>query len=217
MFTSKPQRFALPPRYWRLRPIQLIVIDLFDWLFPFFGINLVWLLASLTVVLMPPATATLFEIVYDAHRGVVPDARRFRSGIRRWFWKSWGWASGNLVVLATAFFLGRSADGNPIVLAVAGVIPAVVIVGQFYFWPYMMLEVEPQLIRALRNSIFTALGGLPYLISYLALALFIAIPGIVTIAPFLFVVPVIMAMISTYSLVAWLAHQGILHNEQRDL
>jgi hypothetical protein len=217
MFRVKPKHFELPPHYWRLKPIQLVVIDLLDWLFPFVAINVVWLLASLTVILLPPATASLFETAYKAHRGYAPDMRSFRSGIRRWFFKSWLWASGNLIVLALAFLLGANSGGHPIVLAIAGVIPALLLIGQFYFWPYVMLQDHPELLRALRNSIFSALGGLPYLISYLALVLFIVIPAIVTIAPFLLIVPTLIAMLATYSLIGWLAHEGILNEDVRDL
>jgi uncharacterized membrane protein YesL len=204
-------------RYWRLKPIQLVAIDVLDWLFPFVAVNVVWLLASLTIILLPPATASLFETAYNAHRGRAPEVRRFWAGIRRWFVKSWLWASGNLIVLALAYLLGANSGGHPIALAMAGVIPALLLIGQFYFWPYVMLQDRPSLRTALRNSVFSALGALPYLISYLALSLFILIPAIVTIAPFLLLAPILIAMLATYSLIGWLTHEGILHEDARDL
>jgi hypothetical protein len=217
MSRLNPNRFVIPLPYWRLKPIQLVVIDLLDWLFPFVAINIVWFLSSLTIILLPPATASLFEIVYNAHRGYAPELRNFQSGIRRWFFKSWLWASGNLVVLSLAFLLGQNSGGHPVALAIAGIIPTLLLIGQFYFWPYMMLQERPALMTALRNSIFSVLGGLPYLVSYLALSLFVLIPAIVTIAPFLLLVPVLLAMLATYSLISWLEHEGILHEKPRNI
>ena len=68
---------------WRLKPLQWLVIDLMDWLFPFCAVNLLWVLFSLTIILFPPATASLFETGYRAYGGQAPTVSAFVRGIRR--------------------------------------------------------------------------------------------------------------------------------------
>jgi uncharacterized membrane protein YesL len=214
---SSPSRFVLPPQLWRLRPLQLATIDLLDWLFPWVAVNLLWLLASLTLVLLPPATAALFDLAQAAYRNQRPTPRRFLAGLRRWFGLSWRWAAPNGLLLGGLFLLGRAVAPAEIPLALVGVLAAAVVLGQFFFWPYMVLQDEPKLLRALRNSVFTALGDLPYFALYLAITFFILIPSVVVIAPLLLITPVLLSLLTTYGLAAWLERQGLLTGETRDV
>ena len=214
---TNPQRFVLPPHLWRLRPLQLVAIDLHDWLFPWVAINLLWVLLSLTVVLLPPATAALVETAQASYRNQSPSPRRFLAGVRRWLGPSWLWAAPNVVVLGGLFLAGRAVYPAEIPLAVLAVATTVFVLSQFFFWPYMVLQDEPKPLRAWRNSAFTALGDLPYFMLYVGLTAFILIPSLVVIAPILLVTPVLLAMLSTYGLAAWLERQGLLTGEARHL
>lgn len=215
--SPRPQRFVLPPQLWRLRPLQLAAIDLLDWLFPWVAINLLWLLASLTLVLLPPATAALFDAAHASYRNQRPTPRRFLTGLRRWFGVSWLWAAPNVLALGGLFLLGRAVYPAEIPLAVLGVLAAGVLLSQFFFWPYMVLQDEPKPLRALRNSAFTALGDLPYFALHLGLCFFILIPSIVVIAPMLLITPVLLALLTTYGLAAWLERHGLLTGEAREV
>ena len=214
---NTPPRFALPPHLWRLRPLQLVVIDLHDWLFPWVVVNLLWLLASLTLLLLPAATASLFDTAQAAYRNQPPSPRRFLAGVRRWFGLSWLWAAPNAVVLGGLFLAARAVYPNEIPLAGLAVLATVIVLSQFFFWPYMMLQDEPKPLRAWRNSAFTALGDLPYLTLYLAITVFILIPSLVVIAPFLLITPVLLALLATYGLAAWLERRGLLAGAAREL
>jgi len=214
---TNSQRFVLPPHLWRFRPLQLVVIDLHDWLFPWVVINLLWVLASLTLILLPAAAASLFEMAQAAYRNQPPDPRRFLAGVRRWFGLSWLWAASNGVVLSGLFLAGRAVYPNEILLAVLAVLTTVIVLSQFFFWPYMMLQDEPKPLRAWRNSAFTAAGDLPYFTLYLAMTFFILIPSVVVIAPFLLIAPVLLALLATYGLAAWLERHGLLAGESREL
>ncbi|MBL8145589.1 MAG: DUF624 domain-containing protein [Anaerolineae bacterium] len=208
---------AIPPRWWRLRPFQWLIVDLFDWLFPFCAVNLLWVLCSLTIVLFPPATASLFEVGHRAYQGQVPSARAFIAGIGRWMGPAWMWAAPNALLVALAIIIERSPGISEVasVILAAGV--ALILLAQVYVWPYMMVQETPELRRALRNSLFTVLAD-PLLTGVnIGLTVVIGIPGLLVIAPALFVLPVLFALLYTYTLIAWLNHHGVLGGPVREL
>lgn len=208
---------VIPPRWWRLRPFQWLIVDLFDWLFPFCAVNLLWVLCSLTIVLFPPATASLFEVGHRAYQGQPPTAHAFITGIRRWMRPAWLWAAPNALLVALAVGIGRSpgvSEAAAVVLA-AGV--ALILLAQAYVWPYMMVQETPELRRALRNSLFTVLAD-PLLTGVnIGLTVVIGIPGLLVIAPALFILAVLFALLYTYTLIAWLNHHGVLAGPVREL
>ncbi len=211
-----PPRFKLPPHLWRLRPIQLILIDLSDWLMGFVGINLLWVIASLTVILLPPATAAIFEAALGAFQNQPPTTGQFFASMRRWFALSWLITLANLLILGGLFLLGRLVYPNEIPLAMLAVAAGCFVWIQFFFWPFLLLQTRPSPFQALRNSAFTIMGDLPYFTGYLALVILIAIPSVIVIAPMLLITPVLIALINTYSLGIWLQRQGILTTEARE-
>ncbi len=215
--TSSPERFTQPSRWWRLRPLQLVVIDLHDWLFTWVVINLLWLFASLTIILLPAATAALFATAYAAYRNQPPAPRRFLADIRRWFAPSWLWAGANILITGGLLLAGRTLASAEVLVAIAGVLTVMFTLSQFFLWAYMMFQEQPKLLRAWRNSAFTVLGDLPYFALYLALTLFILIPSVIVIAPFLLITPVLLALLTTYGLAAWLERHRLLQGETRDL
>ncbi|MFO7321741.1 MAG: DUF624 domain-containing protein [Chloroflexota bacterium] len=217
MRPSNPLRAPAPIRYWRLQPIQLVVIDLNDWLFRFAAVNLLWVLLATTIILLPPATAALFDTAHQSYRGRKPEVRRFLASLRRWFWRSWAWAAANLLVFGALLLIARTVFDNDILLGVVGVVAALVMIAQFWFWPYAMIQEAPDLPRALRNSVFTALGDLPYLTFYLVLVLAVLIPSVIAIAPLLLIAPAVLSLLVTYSLIVWLQQHGILKEPKRDL
>jgi uncharacterized membrane protein YesL len=215
--SSNPKRFILPPHLWRLRPLQLVVIDLSDWLFPWVIINLLWVVCSLTVVLLPPATAALFSLAERSYRNEAPTPRRFWAEVRRSLVQSWLWALVNGAIFVALFLLARAVYPAEIPLAVIGVLAAMLVLMQFFLWPYMALQEKPSLTQALRNSVFTTFAGLPYLIGYVALTLFILVTSIIVIAPMLLITPVVLALMTTYGLIAWLEQHNLLQHNPRNI
>jgi uncharacterized membrane protein YesL len=214
---SHPRRLVLPPHLWRLRPLQLVIIDLSDWLFPWVALNVLWVVLSLTVVLAPPATAALFDAARRAYRNQPPDLRRFLRDLRRWFLPAWLWALPNVVVFAGLFLLARAAYPSEIPLAIIAVLAFLAVLLQFFFWPYMVLQEQPHILRALRNSAFTALGDLVYTLGYLVLSAFLLLTSAIVIAPLLLIAPVLLALMTTYGLAAWLERHQLLQGEPREL
>ena len=68
----------------RVKIIERVGADLYNWLLPLVTINILWFLFSLTILLLPPATAALYEIAYSANNGRSPYIRDFLGAVRRW-------------------------------------------------------------------------------------------------------------------------------------
>lgn len=187
-----------------------------DWLFPLCAINLLWVLLSLTVVLYPPATASLFETGYRAYGGQAPTVPAFLKGVRRWMIPAWKWAGLNLLLIAAVTLLTRTLVQSELLAALLAGSTGLILFGQLYFWPYMMVQESPKMWQAARNSIYTVLSA--PLVTGLNVALTVAliVPGLVTIGPLLLILPVLLSLFYTYSLIAWLSHQGIRPDPVRD-
>jgi uncharacterized membrane protein YesL len=194
-----------------------LVVDVMDWLFPFCAVNLLWLLLSLTVIGFPPATASLFEVGSKAYRGQAPTPTAFLRGVRRWFVPAWLWAGANALLIAAAVLFARALAAYELAAAIMAGFVALVLLAQLYFWPYVMLQETPSLSRALRNSTFTVLGDPLMTGMNLGITLIVGIPSLIIIAPVLFILPVFVVLLYSYSLVEWLDHQGILAGAAREI
>lgn len=206
----------MPAHLWWLKPAQWIVTDMMDWLFPLCAINLLWVLLSLTIILCPPATASLFEAGHRAYHGQVPTVSAFLAGVRRWMIPAWKWAGLNLLLIAAVTLLIRTLIQSELLAALIAGGTGLIVFGQLYFWPYVMLQESSSLWQAARNSAFTILSAPLMTGMNLALTVALIIPGIVTIAPVLLFLPVLLSLLYTYSLIAWLSHHHILPDAARD-
>lgn len=205
-----------PPDYWwRFHALKGVVVDLFDWLFMFSAVNLIWFLLSLTIIGMPPATVALFDVAYGAYRGRYPTVRRYLPLVRKRLLTGWLWAGLNLLIITLGWsalqFYG--AQGFALSTFVGGVIfflTILLLVFQFYLLPYLAIQEKTSLLQAYRNAIMTALAD-PFLLLFNSgLSLFILIPSIVVIAPLMLIAPVFIALLGTYSLLEWLQHRGLI-------
>lgn len=207
---------SIPPRFWRLKPLQWLTIDVMDWLFPFCAVNLLWVLLSLTFILFPPATASLFEVGWRAYRGQAPTASAFLSGVSRWMVPAWKWAGPNLILVIVTVMLTRQLAEFELVSAVLAASAALILLAQVYVWPYIMLQEAPHLGQAVRNSLFTVLGDPIMTGMNLAITALVLVPSLIVIVPILLILPVVLSLLYTYTLVGWLAHHDILPETIRD-
>ncbi len=205
-----------PPNYWwRFQALKGVVVDLFDWLFMFSAVNLVWFLLSLTMIGLPPATVALFDIAYGAYRGRYPTVRRYLPLVRERLLTGWLWAGMNLliVILGWSALQFYSAQGSTFSTFVGGIIffsAILLLVFQFYLLPYIAIQDKTTVLQAYRNAIMTALAD-PYLLLFNSgLSLFILIPSIVVVAPLMLITPMFIALLGTYSLLEWLQHRGVI-------
>lgn len=202
-----------PQSGWRVIAIERALNDMYSALVALVVINVCWLLLSLTIILMPPATAGLYAVAVQARRGQGPYLRDYLAAVRRYLLPGWAWGVVTLALAfvcgyAIAFYSSVQAWWGSALLTVSVALTLVACLVQFYVWPYMVLQEQPRLLLAARNALFTLLGDPWHVLFNVAIALFITIPGMLLIAPFILIVPVCVAYLGTYSLYGWLAHHG---------
>lgn len=117
-----------------------------DWWYAwlvFLAVNTLWILASATLILAPPALFGLFYAANEAahRRGAGVDD--FIQGTRRYFFKSWQWGAVNLIAALLVWvnlnFYAQFAEGwSAALLLVTLLLAAFWIVIQAYTLPYLM-------------------------------------------------------------------------------
>ncbi len=200
---------------WRFRALGRVALDVSNWLLPLAAINLVWCVLSLTVIMMPPATAALFEVAYQARKGHGPSMQSFLESIRRWLLRAWLWGAGCLLtgvvaVVALSFYGAQQTSFGAILLVIAACVAVLIIGVQFYFWPYMLAQDEPHIRRALRNAAFTLFADPLNALLYGGIALALLAAGAVLIVPMVLIAPITVAFLAVYSLREWLDHHRLL-------
>jgi hypothetical protein len=200
--------------------LQRVVVDVYTWLVPLVTINILWFVMCLTIVLMPPATAALYEVAVLATQGHSPEVQGFLLAVRRWLLKSWLWGAATLF-LTLASILALSFYGTPrtALEALSFVISAAFVIFvwlvQFYFWPYVFLQEKPQILLAVRNAVLTVLADPVLLLINAGVALLLLAPSVVLIAPLVVITPVTIAFLGSYSLRDWLNHHGLAQDAKR--
>ncbi|MBK8020826.1 MAG: DUF624 domain-containing protein [Chloroflexi bacterium] len=161
-------------------------------------LNAVWLLATVTVILAPPALLALFHTTRELAMGRGVDIRMFIQGIRLYFVRGWLWgllniAFGALFVASLTVYGQIDEDWSTMAASVSFVIAALWIMVQFYGLSYLVFQEKPNLLVALRNGLYTILAsplfsfllgailiGLMLFTAQVLLALLAGIPALLT-------------------------------------
>lgn len=193
-----------------------VVIDVYNWLLPLVSINILWFLMSLTIILMPPATAALYEIAYLAKRGHGPEIRTYLVSTRRWALRSWLWGLLNALFYGVALISLRFYSAQTgivqigLIICLANVLITLFV--QYYFWPYVMLQKQVSFCIAARNALFTFLGD-PTLVILCALtSTLLLVTSALLLIPLVVITPVTIAFLAVYSLLDWLEQRGLLES-----
>ena len=136
--------------------------------------SLGWAALSLTLLLLPPATAGLYALANRIAYGEPPHAAHFFAGARRYGALSFRWALVNLVAGSLIYAGFAVADlpglGRVALILVLGGWIAV----QFYVWPLLFEAPHKRLLPALRTAPLLALAAPLYTVTLLwAVALII--------------------------------------------
>jgi len=194
--------------------VALVTKDVYNWLLPLVTINILWFLLSLTVILMPPATVALYDVAYEAKRGRSPEIRLYLHSVRRWLLPGWIWALLNtglaLIALFAFSFYGTQPGVAQIALVICIAYTAVILLAQYYFWPYVMLQVQVSLRTAARNALFTLLGDAPLVLFYGLLSFFLLATSALLLIPLVILAPVVVAFLSVYSLLDWVERRKLI-------
>ena len=166
------------------------------------AVNLAWLVCCATIVLAPPATFALFHYMREVQRGRSTGPRELLGVGRHHLVRSWLWFLANvlfaLLVWASIVFYSRLDPS----IAVAVYVALFVVVGlwlavQFYALPYLLVQSEPNLLRAHRNALFTALASPVYTLVLLGICAFVVALGTRLIFLAFLGAPCLIAMIAT--------------------
>lgn len=181
------------------RVIGRSAVDWWDGWLDMVMVVVVWFLAQLTIVLGPPATFGLYQVVYNMINGEATGVRGLIDGARRYFGKAWLWGLINLVAAVTLFinysFYGGIAQIWAAYLQMFMVLIAVLwILTQFYTLPFFYEQENKNLFRAIKNGFLTTMAA-PFfslilfviivlvvaLSTLLVLPLFLGLPGLIPI------------------------------------
>lgn len=202
---------------WQARPMLLVMMDMRDWLFRYSAINLVWFTLSLTVVLLPPATAALYDVAWHSYHNREPSIGQFLQGMKTYFWLSYAWALLMLGVLAIGgsailYFMENQIFVG-IAFSVAGTLLSLAML--FHYLPYLVLEKHP--LRALKLSVFTAIADPLNILIYASFFFVFGIPSLIVIAPIMFILPMVLALIGMYNLLNWLYNYERIGGQARKI
>lgn len=202
---------------WRFRPILLAMVDMRDWLFRYSAINLLWFVLSLTIILLPPATIGLYHVAWHTYYNREPSLKLYIAGMKRYFWQSYIWAFFMLITLSMGFSALLYYTTHEIFIGIvfSVVVTVLLLGGLFHYLPYLVLEKHA--FKALKLSVFTALAD-PFTILIYALLMFIfGIPSIIVVAPLMFILPIILALIGMYNLLNWLYNYDRMEGQIREI
>ena len=186
-----------------LRVVRRSLRDAWDALVAVAPINLAWAGLGLTLVLLPPATAALFESMGDLAVGRTPSIRDYLGAVRRrlvdgWAWALWG-AAGLTLLAANIRLYPDSTDLRAWLSAAVAVLWVMFGVSVLYVWPLLLLQPGGGLLRAIRNSILVTLGApLFAIVLAILLALVVAV-GAVLILPLVLVLPGLICLVATHA------------------
>jgi uncharacterized membrane protein YesL len=186
-----------------VRVVRRSLRDAWDALVAVAPINLAWAGLGLTLVLLPPATAALFESMSELAAGRTPGIRDYVGAVRRrlvdgWAWALWG-AAGMTVLGVNVRFYPEPADPRAWLSAAVAVLGVLFGVSVLYVWPLLLVQPDGGLLRAIRNSIFVTLGApLFAIVIALLLALCLAVAAVL-ILPLVLVVPGLICLVASHA------------------
>jgi uncharacterized membrane protein YesL len=166
----------------RLPPALQVLVRAFElwWemILQLWIINVLWLVACVTVIFGPPATFALFHVAASMINDRItytPNVRDFLTAARRYFVQSWLLAIPNILFAGLTWLSLRYYGQMDVMVgaAVSGLIAFVVgawVMIQLYAVTYLMQQEQKSLKLALRNALFTALAS-PFYTATLAVFL----------------------------------------------
>jgi uncharacterized membrane protein YesL len=171
-----------------LRVIGQALTDWWDDWVQMVTVNLVWILAWLTVVLGPPATLGLLYVTNRLAHGEGVGLGGLLEGGRRYFLKAWLWMLLNLVgtfiVGANIWFYAQFETVWAWFLRLFFLLLGLLwLVVQFYALPYLMEQEQKSLGLALRNGLFTALAAPGYTLVVAGAAGLVGLLSVMWVAP----------------------------------
>ena len=167
-------------------------------------LNLVWFALSLSIILLPPATAAMYEITSELAHGRSQGFGEFAAALRQYFVKSWLWALLNILVAAVVWsnlvFYGQWHTVPAQIMQ--GVVLALTIFWvtiQFYFWPYMTEMTDHRITQALRNAFLTTLAAPLFTFTLVIVSALVMLLSVGMIAPLGLAMTSLLALLGSHA------------------
>jgi hypothetical protein len=131
------------------------------------GVNMLWWLAWVTIVLGPPVTFGVYYVANQLAQGKAAGPAGLLEGVRRYFVMSWLWFLLNVAVAVLAganllFYRSFETTWARLLEAFFWLVAAAWLIVQFYALPFAIAQEKKSLWVALRNGLFTALAAPGY-------------------------------------------------------
>ena len=180
--------------------------DLYDDLFVFVPLSLLWWLCFLVIIPLPPAVAGLVYLANEiAHERRI-EWRMAVEGARLFFWRSWVVflvsVLGFLVVGMNIWFYLNQFTGLPQYLTILWLYLLIIwSAAQIYVYPLLIAMEKPRVLLIFRNALLLTLAN--PLFTVLLLVLFLALTVVSVAFPLLLilVLPGLLSLVSTRALV----------------
>ena len=203
------RRPAAGSRMTSLAPIAAVRVvarsagDAWDALLVMALLSLAWIGLCLTVILAAPATEALFEAMHTLAEGRTPDLTDMLRSIRRRFLASWAWGAWSLAgfalfVAQVWFYLGAS-DATAFVSAAFIVLGALFAVSVLYVWPFVFLDDDGQLVRAVRNAVLSVLAAPLFALSLAFLLVLVIAASAVLVLPLAAFTPAFVCLVASHA------------------
>lgn len=161
-------------------------------------VNMVALVACLTVVFAPPAVFGLFYTANRLAAGESLGLTGFVQGGRKYFIQSWLWAIINILIylilsVNLSFYEQMPGALGSVLQYFFLIVLMVWLMVQLYALPYLIAMEEKKLLLALRNGWFTLMASPGYSLVLVVLVIVVTLFSVALIFPFLLITPCLLA------------------------
>jgi hypothetical protein len=177
--------------------------------------NFAWLLCSLTVILLPPATAGIATVTNSIAHGTGAHFNDLWRGMQRYAWVSYRWALVNIAaaaifVVCFSFYGAAGGTLGVFIQALFAVAGLVWIAVQFYVWPFLIEQENKRLRIALKNALFLTLANPAYTFILLGMAAVALVISLITMLPIAVFLTSFVTLLSSRAVIERLTAYGKL-------
>lgn len=170
----------------------------------------------ITVLLLPLATVGMFCVTNRSAHGKAVHVSDLFDGVKRFWWRSWIWflatAAVLFMVIWSLLFYTNLVAGY-IKFLVGGFWLGVGLVWglmQIYFWPLMIEQAKPSILRAWRNAFVLVIREPLFVLVLLACLIAITAISVIFAVAFMIAYMAIISLVANNATLALLAKSGVI-------
>ena len=170
----------------------------------------------MTALLLPLATVGMFCVTNRSAHGKAVHVSDLFDGVKRFWWRSWIWFLVNAVILALvgySLYWYTGLVGGYAKFLVGGFWLGVGLIWalmQIYFWPLMIEQAKPTILRAWRNAFVLVIREPLFVLVLLVCFIAITIISVIFAVAFMIAYMAIMSLVANNATLALLAKSGVI-------